>query len=113
MSVRKIGSRIDEIQNVRVYYTLKQQKVRYVSGDQVFAIKVFIALREAGVEVVTSTMFHFFYNTTKSNAISMLHRLGDKGVLVMVKNEKPGPLRYILSEKFVTLWSAQPTSINT
>ena len=101
---------IESIDHAKVYYTLRQVHVRLISDDTVRAVKVFIALRKFGMTVVTTHMFHGFYGTTPANVVSLLHRLGDKGILTLVKNMKPGVFRYCLSEKFWSLWTAQQSS---
>jgi len=97
---------MERIDEPSVYFALRKMRVRYLSNDAVRAVKIFIALRQLGMTIVPTSTFAYFYGTTRSNAIMLLHRLGDKGVLMLVKNDKPGTTRYILSEKFVALWSS-------
>jgi len=108
-----VHERVARIEDSAVYFTMKKLRMRYLSVDQVCAVKIFIALRELGISVVSSSLFQSIYGTSVSNITSLLHRLGDKGVITMVKNTKPGAYRYVLSERFVALWSAPPPSINT
>lgn len=95
---------IETIELSDVYYTLKMMKVRFLSEDQQRVVRIILAFRQLGILAVPSTLVASLYGTTQANVVSILHKLGDKGVLVLVKNNGAGALRYMLSERFISIW---------
>ena len=96
----------------KTYYVLKLMRLKRISKTQVDAVKIFLGFRRAGVSVVSSTMFAAFRETTPTANIALLHQLGDKGVLTLVKDREPGALRYTLSESFVKHWE-EPSAMSS
>lgn len=95
-----------------VYFVLKKMKVRFLSEDQQKIVRLMLALRKMGIASVPSTLVASLYGTSQQNVVSILHKLGDKGVLILVQNHGPGALRYVLSQKFVDLWEATHEKLN-
>lgn len=109
--LEKIREAIDKFENSTIYFTTKQMHVHRVSEQQIFAIKIFLALREAGIVIVTSHLFMSLYGRSRAGSLQMLHELGDKGILTLVKNKKSGPLRYMLSTMFLEYYQHQHQKI--
>lgn len=99
-ALKQIEKHIETIENTDIYYTLKKLKVRYTSEATIRAIKIFIACKYYGIDIVTSSIFYYFYGSSRTSALSQLHILGDKGILTLLKGNSKGLLRYMLSEKF-------------
>ena len=108
--ISAIEGRILCLDDGKVHYTMKRMHLRRISEAQRRAVKIFLACREFGMTIVPSTVFRGFFATGSAGALAMLHQLGDKGVLTLVKNDHPGALRYMLSERFLELWNLTETS---
>lgn len=103
--VGEIKAEMRKIDDVKIHFTLKKMKLSRISSAQVRSVKIFLALREMGLNIVTTNVFYAVYGKSRSNILTVLHLLGDKGVLTWIRRNKSGPLRYMLSEKFLNLWN--------
>jgi len=94
------------IEDSTVFYVLRLMNLKRVSSSQIKTVKLFLALRRYGMNIVSTNLFLALYGKTRAACLSILHLLGDKGVLTWVRQRKNGPLRYMLSEKFLKLWNS-------
>ena len=103
-AIDEVKKQIQLIPSEHVFYALRQMKLRNISEQQINTVKIFLALRHFGLNIIPTTLFKELYGRTYSNALRILHLLGDKKVLMLVRNKKTGPMRYILSETFLSFY---------
>lgn len=101
--IETIRTKAREYDETRIYYTLRRMHVRYVTQTQMYAIQIFLALRELGLAYVKTTLFSAVADMEPGNALTLLHRLGDKHVLTLIREltKTTQPYRYMLSELFL------------
>ena len=108
MSGEEVAEKIREqartYEESKIYYTLRIMKVRRASDAQTRIVKNMLALRHFGMNIVPSGVLYGLYGKSRSALLGVLHLLGDKGVLTLIRNQSQGELRYMLSQKFIELW---------
>ena len=97
--VRVKAQQYDE---AKIYYTLRSLKIKHITSKQVRAIQCFLALRDLGFKFVTTQLFASVMNISSIAAGELLHRLGDKGIIVLLRELKHRSFRYMLSEMFLS-----------
>ena len=90
---REVRRKLKEIDEVKLYYTLKELGVKRIGDLDTF--KICVALHESNVPI-TSGSVAYFLNISTLNALLKLHRLGDLGFLLQ-RSSSP-----------VYLWSLHP-----
>ena len=110
--ISRVKEAIEQIDNADVYFALKKMRIRGISEQTVKTVKIFLALRQMGVSVVSSHLFSIFYDASHNAAIAILHRLGDKKVLTFVRENAKGPLRYVLGTEFLQYYEHPDQKVN-
>ena len=105
--IAKVNECIESYDDARIYFTLRTMHIRQISEQQIHMIKIFLALRTFGLQVISTHMILSFYSKSRGSALAILHGMGDKGILTLITNEKSGPLRYVLSPKFLEFYAGQ------
>jgi len=93
----------------KIYFTLRKMKVRNITEGQITAIKYFLALRELGLPVVTTTLYSFISDTDPVSTLALLHRLSAKRVLNLIREKAAvhTPYRFMLSDLFLRHFQPQ------
>lgn len=94
-----IKDRVQEIENYRVYYTMRGMKIRYIRDTTVDTVRYCIALQELGLPI-TAQLVSELEGTTTQSVRNKLHTLGDKHVLTMVRGTKSPVNRWVLNPMF-------------
>ena len=103
----EIKEYVKSIDRTKVYYTLRKLGHRRISDAQIEAVCIFIALRHFGIEIIGTNLFKTFYDKTRTAIHSILHLLGDRGVITLVHGKKNSQLRYVLNPKFTEQYREQ------
>jgi len=102
LTVEELTARIrqeaNEIPYERVYYTLKRMRTRHLKQETVEVVKLCMALQNNGLSITASFIAHL-RNTLLGTALTCLHTLGDKHVLLLHRGGY-GALRWSLSDVF-------------
>jgi len=102
--ISRIKERARNLDEVRIYFTLKKMGVKYFNPETVETIKYIIALHSEGFPYVTTRMLADLRNTRLTCVTTLLHTLGDKGVLSLEYIPyitDRSKLAYKLSRKFL------------
>jgi len=91
--------KMDEIPHHRVYFSMREMKLRWISSETVDTIKCCIALEELGIPI-TTPMITLMRQKDGGVVRNSLHTLGDKQVLTMMRGSKFRVQRWILSPLF-------------
>jgi len=101
-TLKLIRETAEKFDDADIYYALRKMQIKHITELQMKAIKVFLALRNLGMLKVTTTLFSEIMNLPSGNAIALLHRLGDKRVINLLRGEtKHTSYRYMLSSTFL------------
>jgi len=98
--IRLVRAKAREYDEAKIYFTLRKLNFRFITTKTIESIQVFLALRELGFTFVTVNLFAAIMDMNSANARALLHRLGDKKVLTLVRDRSKS-FRYILSETFL------------
>ena len=98
-----IRTKAKEYDESKIYYSLRQMRIRYVTTKQIVAIQTFLALYDLGQRTVTTNLFAALTNMEPGNALTLLHRLGDKRIINLIRelSSTTQPYRFSLSETFL------------
>lgn len=111
--VEKIREQAKTYEESKIYYTLRIMKVRRASDAQTRIVKNMLALRHFGMNIVPSGILYGLYGKSRSALLGVLHLLGDKGILTLIRNQSQGELRYMLSQKFTELWDKNTKDVHS
>ena len=98
--IKIVESQAKMIPESDVYFALKKMKVRYITKSQIQVIRLFIALRKLGFNFVPVDLITLLLNREPNSVRDILHRLGDKHVIVLLR-ESHRQYRYCLSSQFL------------
>lgn len=110
--LRLVREYMKTIEDSRIYFTLRKMKLKHFGEGTIRAVKVFLALHHFQLDIVGTNLFGELYGTSSAATLAQLHRLGDKGVLTLVRGGKFGQLRYMLSRKFLEHFTASSEQID-
>ena len=110
--IRLIRAKVREYDEARIYYTLRMLNFRYITERAIRAIQIFLALKELGFTFVTPNLLAAVMNIAPNNARALLHRLGDKKVLTLVR-DRSRSFRYILSTTFLRHFETKNLNISS
>ena len=98
-----IRTKAREYDESKIYYCLRQMRIRYVTTTQIAAIQIFLALYDLGQRTVTTNLFAALTGMAPGNALTLLHRLGDKRIINLIRelSSTTQPYRFSLSETFL------------
>jgi hypothetical protein len=71
-----------EVDEARVYYTLRKMRLRFIRSSAVKVVKYAVALMELGLPITAPLMTTILKKVDKS-VLAQLHNLGDRHVLVL------------------------------
>jgi len=93
-----IEKKAKEVEDERVYFTLRKMKLKYIKPATIEVIKRIIALDELGLPV-TARFMSSLLKKPEQDMLEQLHILGDKHVLVL-KRKTGRYYEWILSDIF-------------
>ena len=96
--VGKIHTLAESISEDKVYFTLREMRGGKTTPQMVELTKYCIALNHFGLPVTTK-LTKYFLGTGVETLTSRLHNLGDRGVLVLVRDRRKEK-RWLLSSLF-------------
>ena len=94
-----INTKASEVSDVKVFYSLKQMKIKRISPKTIQAVKLCIGLETLGLSINTNTLC-FLLDICPETIRQRLHILGDKKVLNLVRGSKGVAHKWMLSDVF-------------
>lgn len=101
--LKLIRTKAKEYDESKIYFSLRQMRIRYVTQTQITAIQTFLALYDLGQHTVTTNLFATLMDMEPGNALTLLHRLGDKRITNLIRelSSTTQPYRFALTETFL------------
>lgn len=94
-----IHDKVQEVENFRVYYTMRDMKIKYITETTVNTVRYCIVLHELGLPI-TAQLISTLEGRTTQNLRNKLHTLGDKQILTMIRGADSSINRWILNPLF-------------
>jgi len=102
--LRRIRRARFDIEEERVYFALRKMKVPYIAVASIETVAYCLALHQFGLKI-TVPLIAVLRNTSIANARRMLHTLGDKGVLTMIRRQSR-QIEWVLNPTFLRAYYA-------
>lgn len=101
--INEIKAKLSDMDNDRIYYSMRKMKLRYISPNQLEIMKIMLVLKEFGLSIVTNRLLSEFSKITSLQHLRMCtHILGDKFCLTLLRGKaKDNQARYMLHPIFL------------
>jgi len=97
--IREAAEKVDD---VKIYYALKQMRLKHVVPSTVNFLKFLVAISELGLPITSGLVSHVC-NINLNETLRRLHTLGDRHVLIL-KRQTQKRYEWILTPLFKKLY---------
>jgi hypothetical protein len=94
-----IKKEMTNVDRDRVYFVLRDMKLRRILNPTVDTVVACVALHRLGLPI-TSELVTLVRPIQRNNNVTLLHFLGDKNVLTLIRGRASNSLFWMLSETF-------------
>jgi len=84
--IKEVRTRAKKIENSTIFFEMRRWGLKNVLQETVEFTKILIAISSMGIPI-TSNMVSAIMDTTYGNALSSLHRLGDKNIIFLANGK--------------------------
>jgi len=94
--LKLIEQRFNDIEDHRIYYSLRDMKVRWIGSSGREMVKFCVAIDEMGLPI-TTPLVATLMDKAPSNVRTSLHHLGDKKIITLIHGGKSPIQKWFLS----------------
>jgi len=97
--IKLIQDKHSEIENHRVYFSLRDMKLKFIRDITVDTVMYCIAIHELGLPI-TAQLIADMTDVTTQSIRNRLHNLGDKNVITLIRGSGYPVARWVLNPEF-------------